>query len=172
MELDQHDTPQEPLERPTFLTVLLVMSCISIGLGAISNLSGLVSGPMDDASIEQFKGEQYEAIGELKNMGLDDLSDMISAMMELTIYQSQNNYYLFQLMNLLTLLLGGYSVFLMFKLKRLGFHFYVAYSLLPIIWFYAFVPSELIPNFLIFGSLFLSALFVGLYAIYLKRMEA
>lgn len=172
MEIDQHDKAQEPKERPTFLTVLLVMSSISIGLSILSTLSGLVSGPMDAAAIEQFTAEQYEAVGELKNLGMEDVSEMIGAMMELTVYQSQNNYYLFQLVNLLTLFVGGYGIFLMFKMKRMGFHLYVAYSLLPIIWFYAFIPAALIPNFLVFGSLFLAALFIILYAIHVKRMVA
>ncbi|MCC5922939.1 MAG: hypothetical protein JJT77_04055 [Crocinitomicaceae bacterium] len=171
MELDQHDKAQEPKVRPTFLTVLLVMSSISIGLSILSTLSGLVSGPMDPASVEQFTAEQYEAVGELKNLGMEDVSEMIASMMELTIYQSQNNYYLFQLVNLLTLFVGAYGIFLMFKLKKLGFHLYVAYSILPIIWFYVFVPAELIPNFLVFGSLFLSVLFIILYAVHLKKME-
>jgi hypothetical protein len=127
---------------------------------------------MDDDAIEMYMAEQMESIQILREQGADDVAEMILTAVDMTIYQNSEVFYPFHLATLLSLLIGVVGIVLMYQLRKIGFHLYVVYSILPILWLYIFLPGDKIPNFLVFGSLFISLLFVILYAINLKHMKA
>jgi len=163
---------ESKLKRPNFLVVLLVLSGITIITSLYSTTTLLISGPMDDDSVEMYTAEQMENIQVLRDQGADDVAEMILSAMDMTIYQNTEVFYPFYLATLLSLIIGAVGIIFMYQLKKIGFHLYVVYSILPILWLYLFLPGDKIPNFLVFGSLFISLLFIILYAINLKHMKA
>lgn len=158
-------------KRPNFLVAIIVLSSVSIVSSLYSTLKSLFAGPMDKDQVDVYLAEQMESISLLRDQGADDIADMVMDVVDMSIYQNNEVFYSFNVATLLALFVGAASMFLMFRLKKLGFHLYVAYSLLPIIWFYVFLPGDIIPNFLVFGSLFISAVFIVLYALNLKHMK-
>lgn len=160
-----------PDKRPVFLTVLAVLSFISIGMGSLSSLSTLTTGPMSEGQLEEYQAAQYESIELMKSQNMEGLENMIMTMMEMTIYQNNNVFYAYNSLNFILFIIGGVGVFLMLKLRKLGFHLYVIYSLVPVLAFYIFFPMEIIPSFLVIGTTLLSGVFCLLYGLNLKHMK-
>lgn len=171
METIDSQQQETPKKRPMFLTVLCVLSFISLASSGLTTLSALTSQPMTADEVEAYEAEQYENIATFKEQDLEGLETMLVSMMELTIYQNNEVYYSYQFFNLITILLGFAGVYLMFKLKKIGFHLYVLYSLIPILGFYIFFPIAIVPTFLVVGSTVIAALFAILYGMNLKHMD-
>jgi hypothetical protein len=163
---------QEQLQkRPTSLIVLVVLSLLSIATSGLSTLSALFSKPMTVEQLEHYQAEQYENIAQLESQGMEGIENMLTSMMEMTIYQNNEIYYSYQLFNFLLIILGAVGVLFMLRQRKIGFHLYVLYSLIPIIGFYLFFPLHLIPTFLVIGSTVIAAVFSVLYGIHLKYMK-
>jgi hypothetical protein len=82
----------------------------------------------------------------------------------------KENFYAINLINLLVVLMGALGVFLMYKLKKKGFVFYIIYCIteLGVIQYYFGHISTTI--FSLFTTGFVSTLFIILYGVNLKRM--
>lgn len=158
-------------KRPTFLVVLAVLSYISIGIGALGVLITLFVGPSSPEQMEQQEAQLYESIQVLNENGMDDFVRIIETSSQQARYINNEAFYSFNILNLIALIVGFIGVFMMMKLKKIGFHLYVAYSLLPIIISYAIIPTGLIINLSIIFSVILSAIFCIMYGLNLKHME-
>jgi hypothetical protein len=161
----------EKPKRPNFLVVLAVLSYISIGLGLLATLFTLISGPSSIEQIEQEEAQLYESIQQMEEAGMDDIVQIFETSAQQAVYINNEVFYSFNILNLISLILGFMGVFLMMKLKKVGFHLYVAYSLLPIIISYALIPMNLIIGASIITAVILSAIFCVLYGLNLKHME-
>lgn len=168
-ELDALEIQERP-SRPGFLTVLCVLSFISIGLGLVSGLINLLSGPMDEEQMLASKVEMTASLNELKSTGMDSMSELmmqIQAMSE----QINQNFYLASILTLLTLVIGLVGVLNMWKGVKKGFHFYIVYCLLSIGAMYVYVSPENIPSVVVIFNLLISALFIFMYSRNLKWMN-
>lgn len=63
--------------RPSFLTVLCILSFISIGLGILSGLIGLAFGPMSEEAMLQQKTEWARMADELRSLGSEGFAVMM-----------------------------------------------------------------------------------------------
>ncbi|PHR44744.1 MAG: hypothetical protein COA32_14095 [Fluviicola sp.] len=169
--MENQELENEKPKRPTFLVVLAVLSYISIGIGTLGVLFSLISGPISQEQLEQQEAQLYESINVLNDAGMDDFVTIIETSSNQAKYINNEVFYSFNIINLLSLIIGFMGVFLMMKLKKVGFHLYVAYSLLPIIIIYALIPMNLIIGVSIIASVILSAIFCILYGLNLKHME-
>ena len=164
-------TSTEQKKRPVFLVVLVVLSMISIVIGFFSAILNMLSGPMTEEMLETYTANQYESIAVMRDLNSEGLANIIEQILQMTIYQNNEAFFSFHFLSLITVVVGFVGVMMMFRLQKLGFHLYIIYSLLPILILYILIPMNMIPSFVVIGSLLLSAVFVILYALNLKHMR-
>lgn len=158
-------------KRPTFLIILAVLSFLSLVLSFFGSLFSFLSGPLSEEEMESQSAQLYESISLLKSQGMDGFADTMEKTMMYADYMNSEAFYIGNLTSLLVSILGIVAVILMLKLRKIGFHLYVAYSLLPILLMYVIAPIELITTFAVVTSLIVSALFCLLYGLNLKHMK-
>lgn len=146
METEEIANENDVLKRPTFLTVLCILSFISGGLGS---LSALITPIFSDIMIEF-----------LKNSPNYDETLMEETIM---LLRAGLGYYLITFVFAMCSLVG---VFFMWKLKKIGFHFY-ALSNLGLL----FAPMLMFDMAISWAGIFLTASFILLYAVNLKFMK-
>jgi len=160
-------TPAAPA-RPTFLTVLCILTFIGSTWGVISNVrqyltantaSALVNKAMEDSKseIQKSSDEGSKTAESIMNSVSDALSS--ENLKKLAIYGG--------IASLLTLL-GG---LLMFQLKRSGFYLYVLGTLIGIVGTFMVFGSNLVGMFTGGAMAFFGILFVILYALNLKYLK-
>lgn len=152
-------------QTPTFLKVLCILSWIASGLGVIGGLFGLVSAsrPLEDR-VEELEEAIYQAEAVF---GEDSMLVELSRMgLEAAPYALINT-----LIGIAVAILSGIFVYMMFKLKKTGFHLYSALHVLMLFTPLLFVSPS--------GGLWLSMginafftfLFVLLYGLNVKYMR-
>lgn len=170
-QLEQSKEQDKNEKRPTFLVFLAVMSFISIGFSFLGVFSSLFTGPLNEEQIEFQRAAMYDSISTFQSQGMDDVAAMFEKLMRYTEYMNSEAFYSGLISNLIVSVLGLIAVIMMLKLKKIGFHLYVGYSLLPIISMYIITPMELISTFVVIVGLVISALFCLLYGLNLKHMK-
>jgi hypothetical protein len=167
---NQLDYNQQPVERPTFLKVLCILSFISIGLSLIFSLGSVFGGPQSEDEMVAQKVELLEANEELRDSGMDGFADMMEQMTRMN--ESINaNFYMASVVSILALLIGFYGVFSMWQGKKIGFHLYIVYSLISVGQLYLFVSPADIPSIAIIFNLIVAATFILLYSLNLHWMK-
>jgi hypothetical protein len=146
MENIENNTETGTPKRPTFLTVLCILTFISAGMGS---MSALFTPPFSDIMVEFVK--MNPAFDETMKPEL------------IILLQAGWSYYLMIFVLSICSLTGA---ILMWNLKKLGFHFY-ALSNLGLL----FVPMFMLGTAISWGSILFTASFIGMYAIHLKEMK-
>ena len=154
---------EAPRKRPTFITVLAILSWVYVALGVLSAL-------VNSFSSEEKKIEQIDqAIAVYEDTDEMPLRDEFIELAE----ASKENLRITNLGNLIFLLIEGIAVFMMFNLKRNGFWLYtiaqigmVSLAIMVMPW------PNIISTLSIAFTLFLVLLFEILYAVNLKHMKA
>ena len=154
---------EAPRKRPTFITVLAILSWVYVALGVLSAL-------VNSFSSEEKKIEQIDqAIAVYEDTDEMPLRDEFIELAE----ASKENLRITNLGNLIFLLIEGIAVFMMFTLKRNGFWLYtiaqigmVSLAIMVMPW------PNIISTLSIAFTLFLVLLFEILYAVNLKHMKA
>lgn len=167
---NQHFLDQENLnienERPTFLTVLCIISFVFSGFLLISTLYGLVT-YSEEAQLEALE----QTIVSLEEMGaeLPGLDENIRDLEVFNKEQMDNNVIL-QAISLISILLSLFGVFLMYQLKKMGFHIYLASKVVGLIPLLIFTLSTAV--FWSYGLFLLFTIaFVVMYSRNLKFMN-
>ncbi len=171
-ELDKVDFEETP-NRPNFLVFLIVLTGISVFMLIYNSLDGLTKGPFTEEYLEQFLAEQYDMLEELKDVfgSSGRVVEIAEQAISMAIYQNNEVFYLFNVMTLIQALLGMAAIVLMFRLRKIGFHLYVAYCLFPVMMTYALFPAGMVSSYMIVGTLLISTLFCVLYGLNLKHMK-
>jgi len=146
METEEITNKNDVPKRPTILSVLCILSFISAGLGS---LSALIVPLFSDLMIEF-----------LKNSPNYDETLMEETIM---LLQAGWGYYLITFVFAVCSFVG---VLFMWKLKKIGFHFY-ALSNLGLL----FAPMLMFDMAISWAGIFLTASFILLYALNLKYMK-
>ena len=154
---------EAPGKRPTFITVLAILSWVYVAFGVLSAL-------VNSFSSEEKKIEQIDqAIAVYEDTDEMPLRDEFIELAE----ASKENLRITNLGNLIFLLIEGIAVFMMFNLKRNGFWLYtiaqigiVSLAIMVMPW------PNIISTLSIAFTLFLVLLFEILYAVNLKHMKA
>lgn len=168
MEIDYNETIET--KRPTFLSVLCILSFVWMGISALGPLFGLVTGPQSEDQMLEGKAALYQTATQMKEQHMDGFARVMRQLGDMA--ESLNDHhYLVQLVTLIVLAIGVFGVIQMWKLKKIGFHMYIIYSLVASSQVYFFVKPELVPTFLIVFNLIISGIFVLLYALNVKHLK-
>lgn len=161
-----YDSIEKKEERPTFLTVLIVLTWLSVGMTILGSLSSI--GNSGDAS------EQIEkSLEALEDIPTDD-PYVLELMRDykLFIETSINNMIPIQFSNLILYLIEGFAALLMFNLKRIGFWIYAICQIGFLAVIMNFYPAEnAITTFSITSTAIFSIIFCILYGVNLKHLK-
>lgn len=162
---------EEQKERPAFLIVLLVMT----GLNLLSKLYGIVTSFLSEREILTVDdlGEEYtNALEEISSQeGSEEVVEMIETMAGHFLYLGNEAYFGNLLVSLIAVLLGGFAVYSLYNLKKLGFHAYVLYAVISVFGVYFIMPSDIISTFFVTLTAIWSGIWVLLYAINFKHLK-
>ena len=161
---------QRPKKRPVFLTVLAILSLITIGLGTLGALFSFVTGPLSPDQMEQVMAESAEQMERFNSSGMNEFAQTYEQIIKLQEYIN-NNFYVHNLVSLISLLLGLFGVIYMLRGSRRGFHLYIMYNLSNLLLVYVSVPVKEVPTFMIIVNLDFSGLFIFLYSRNLHWMK-
>lgn len=161
---------EKQVKRPTFLTVLCILTFIGSGWGVLSQLFTLATSGLVNQNVQM---EQYsQAMDQLSDSGvsssflsglLDSSQEVIQASM---MYRTQ-----IAICGLILSIISLIGAILMFRLKRIGFCFYTAAQVLMLLVTPIFIGfSWIAVTGLIFSAIF-ALLFIILYALNLKYMK-
>ncbi len=150
--------------RGTFLTVISILSWVASGATFISSFFTLIKGK------QGIQEQIIETENQLEMIDNELLYDILENTTQ-QLYLVLDNFYPIYLTNLVFAVLGIYSVYLMFNLKKMGFNLYLAYAIIfPIVSYYFAKDMSFAVYGLVF-SLLISVVFIAMYYANLKRME-
>lgn len=154
-------------QRPTFLTVICILSFIGIGFSILSNLWGLLFRrgiqAMSDMAEQGYSDAMSEIESEAPQMGgfMESIFGGAQKAME--------HYTLLTTVSLICAIIALFGVIMMWRLKKTGFYLFtgakVIAIILPII-----MIGGLVGGMTLFGAIFPIA-FIIMYAVNLKAME-
>lgn len=156
--------------RPSFLTVLCVLSFIFIGFSLLFGLIGISQGPQSEEQMIDQKIELAKAADEMRTLDMESFAVMMEKISRMSV-SINANFYSSSILSLIIMGLGLFGVIKMWKGFKLGFHLYIGYSLLTIVQVYFFVSPTDIPTFVVVWNLLISALFVLMYSRNLKWLS-
>lgn len=158
-------------QRPVALTVFCILSWVWMAIYAYGVISDLASGQLSDDDIRQQELVLLESLNDQDPEVMLQSSWVVTESIDM-LKITQANFGLLNGINVLQLLIGLAGVIFMFRLKKIGFHLYIIYSLISIIyWTYFFGEFQLGLVMALFSGFF-GGLFVMLYAFQLKHMKA
>lgn len=157
------------LKRPTFLTVLCILTFIGSGWGVLSQLFSLLFTNLVDmsAQTEQFNAVMDNMESEAGTSFLSGILNSSQEVMQATMMHAKS----IAVISLVLSLLSLCGAILMFSLRRIGFYIYVVAQLLLLFvvpYFAGF--SMIVVMGMLFSALF-TIVFIILYALNLKAMR-
>jgi TM2 domain-containing membrane protein YozV len=160
---------QEP-KRPMFLKVLCVLSLLSMSVTFLGSINQMMNGPQTEEQLLNQKVELTKTASQLDQMGSSYFGDSVRKMIVMT-ENINENFLMVNVVTIISLVFGFFGVFKMFKGFKIGFHFYIVYSLISIGMIYLFVDVAYVPSMVLYWNLFISGLFVLLYSRNLSWMK-
>lgn len=157
---------EQPVKRPIGLTILLVLSLVNACLQILSNLGLYVTTPvmsqmLADGTLEKTMTPFLSVL----QMSDDDLAAFWQ-IVEGRLVINPISYLLTALLYVGSLI----GVIRMFKLQRVGFHFYSISQMLILIVSVIYVYAKM-GSVGFFNDFLMTAMFILLYHLYLKRIE-
>ncbi len=168
---EMQDEPIVKKKRPVFLLVLVILSSLNMSVSLLGSFSGMLGAKPDAKMIKQAKLEFANMREQLEEGGAADFTYIIDQMESVT----DNMFKHFQAYNsvqFLILVLGLAGVILMYQRRKLGFHFYIIYSLGLVVLPYFFNPITGIPTILTIVGILYGGVWVLLYSRNLHWLEA
>jgi hypothetical protein len=151
-------------KRPVFLTVLVVLTWLWAGISIMNAFTAMVSGPVSDEIMQEQELKAAESIAEMKELGQDDFIHLIELGTERMRFVNEQAFQKNYLIILVVGILGAIAGYMMWTLKKVGFHLYILYSLIYVGMSYLIYPLDMIINIEIYFNLFVAGLFVLLYS--------
>jgi hypothetical protein len=170
-DFEMQDEPIVKKKRPVFLLVLVILSSLNMSVSLLGSFSGMLGAKPDAKMIKQAKLEFANMREQLEEGGAADFTYIIDQMESVT----DNMFKHFQAYNsvqFLILVLGLAGVILMYQRRKLGFHFYIIYSLGLVVLPYLFNPITGIPTILTIVGILYGGVWVLLYSRNLHWLEA
>lgn len=155
------------IKRPTTLKVLLILSAISLAFQLIIQVMNTINGPLNE---EQMREQKIEMMAGFTEESAELMQGTITEMLALADIGNEN-FYLISAISLMTIAIGLASLWLMFQMRRIGFHLYVIYSLIPIADTIYFFGGMQITTMLIVIFAIVGGVFSILYGMQLKHMR-
>lgn len=156
----------EKLVRPTFLTVLCILTFIGSGWEFVSNLFSLSTFSTESIVVQI---QQITNLGGTQ-AGTSWLASLMNSSLEVlqTIIRHGKAIYSFAILFSLMSLVGA---FLMFRLKKLGFYLYVLAQLAALFVLPFYSGWSMVVVLSILGSGFISLVFIVLYAVNYNKLK-
>lgn len=150
-------------KRPVFLLVLVILSSINISISTLGAVGAMLGGKPDKAMVKNAKLDFANIREQLEKAQAEDFIYIVDQMEGVTLnmfkhFQAYNGVQFF------VLVFGLTGVILMYQRKKLGFHFYIIYSLGLVVLPYLFNPITGIPTILTIVGILYGALWVFLYS--------
>ena len=160
---DMETTIQQPPNRPTGMTILLVLSSINACWNILRSIimyftTPIMSKMLDDGQLDEMM-QPFSAMGEDFSKAMTDSMNILT--------QINPNYYLILIVLFIASLVG---VIKMFKNDKRGFHIYSISQICMLIAHSAFVYPLRKPSPFV-SDLLLTLIFILMYYLYFKRME-
>lgn len=127
--------------RPTALIVYGILSWLSLGFGLIGVVSNFLSGPPSDEDIRQ---QEIEMLSQLTPEMMIESGWVVSETIDF-LKTTQIKFGLLTAITFVEVIIGLIAVIMMFKLRKIGFHLYIVYSLIALgywILFLVITPLE------------------------------
>tara|TARA_R100000951_G_scaffold97055_1_gene86600 strand:- start:20 stop:544 length:525 start_codon:yes stop_codon:yes gene_type:complete len=169
--LEDNASMESNKKKPTLLVFLVVLSFIYQAYYLFDVIRAFITGPISEEQMEMQRAAFYESMSQMQSQGMDGFIDFFEKLLRFIEYANFEAFYLLNITSLVSVLLGITAVILMIKLKKIGFHLYVAYSLLPVILMYLIFPMEIISTFIVVSQIVIAAIFCVLYGLNLKHMD-
>lgn len=165
-ELDDFKFDAEQEQRPTFLTVLIILTWISVATSVLSGVFSLINIGSSTDKLEQSM-ELFDSMPNESPVMENYIKDYKEFMLV-----SMEKMYPLNLSNVIIYLIEGFAALLMFNLKRIGFWIYLACQIGLLVVVYSFFPSSNVMTMIsIVSSLIFSGIFVLLYGLNLKFLK-
>ncbi|NOQ75190.1 MAG: hypothetical protein GQ574_24465 [Crocinitomix sp.] len=153
--------------RSNGLTALCILSWVWMVIAIWNSFTELNTGRLTEADIRAQKiilieSQTPEAI-EAAPWMIEDSVTMLNI--------SSENFTAMVVINFVALIIGLIGVFMMFQLRKLGFHLYIIYSLISVGYWVYYFHGLTFGTILITISVVFSMLFVILYGTQLKKMS-
>ncbi len=162
-------TPFQP-KRPQFLTVLCILTFISTGMDILSGFPKLFGGPMSTEQMDEQKVVMAKSIDQMRELDMESLAVMLEKL-ERMMEGLNAHFYASTSVALLVLMTGLSAAILMWTGRKIGFHVYIAFSLISVLQVYLFVPPSDIPSIIIILNLLISGVFIFMYSRNLKWLQ-
>lgn len=169
-EMDQLAIEDSEKRRPRFLLVLCILSFVYIGWALISGVISLMAGPMNEEEVLTFRVELTKQMSEMRELGADGVALFFEKILHM-VESTNASHYAFGASNLFILGIGLLGTIWMLRGRKLGFHFYIIYSLLASVHLYFFVSAAYVPTMLIVFNILISGLFIFMYSRNLHWMK-
>jgi len=155
--------------RPTFLTVVCIISFIGLGLSILNNISTVI--------ISSAGSYLYSMIQDSLEMALQEASnsDPGSALLLEHIFDAVLKLFavlpLFAALVLVCAIIALVGVIFMWNLKKLGFYLYTGAKVVMVFLPVLLIGSNFLSIIMALGTFFFAAIFVTLYGLNLKAMR-
>lgn len=160
----------EQKKRPVFLTVLCILTLVWAGIGFFGTLMMLVRGVRTNLAMQKETDLFLKAADQMRDSGFDSLGKYYEQTADMGVQLNQSAYGYASLL-MVAVLLGIFGAILMLLGKKLGFHFYIVYTMLGMIAPYLFASSDSIPVANTILSAFFGLLFVFMYSRNLRWLK-
>lgn len=167
---DAYANGGEQKKRPVFLTVLCILTLVWAGIGFLRTLTMLVIGVRSSAEMQKETDLLLKAADKMRSAGFDSLGKYYEQTADMGVQLNQSAYGYAALL-MVAVLLGIFGAILMLLGKKLGFHFYIGYTMLGMIAPYFFASSDSIPVAYTILSAFFGLLFVFMYSRNLRWLK-
>ena len=152
----------ETPKRPVFLLVLVILSSINIGMSTIGSLTAVLGAKPDAEMVKKALLDYAEMREQLEEAGAADYTYIVDQMQTVTTHMFAH-FHTYNAIQLVFLLLGLTGVIFMYQRKRLGFHFYIVYSIGLVLLPYFFNSMNQIPTILTVVGVLYGAVWVFMY---------
>ncbi len=153
--------------RPTALIVFGILSWISLGIGLIGVVSNALTGPPTDEDIRQ---QEIEMLSQLTPEMVAEAGWVVTETIDF-LKITQDKFGILTAVTFIQVVVGLIAVIMMFKLRKIGFHLYIVYSLITLGYWILFFGHNTLGFIMAVISGVVSAIFVLLYASQLKHMN-
>lgn len=157
------------VKRPVFLKVISVLSFVYLGFQSIKLFLGLIEGKLNSDELIE-KKVQLTKIFRMFDDGSEQVTESIRTT-GLILEQTNDSYWLVQVLTLIIVAIGVSSVMKMFNGYRIGFHFYIIYSLISVGSIYLYLSPNLVSMPSLLMDVLISGLFIFMYSRNLHWMK-
>ncbi|MEN9700450.1 MAG: hypothetical protein RLZZ301_1648 [Bacteroidota bacterium] len=164
------DQAPEASGRSKFLIVLVILSSINLGISTMGSIPGMLGQKVDAKTIKDARLDFATMREQLLDAHADSFVGVVDQMEKVTLSMFRH-FQVYNSLNFLVMVLGLTGVILMYRQRKLGFHFYIVYSLGTVCIPYLLNPIQDIPTILTIVGLLYSGLWVFLYSRSLHSMH-